>query len=470
MKNPKIVSAIFIVLGLGLFIGCSNNSSPTAPPTATPVPFTATWTACTSCTPTPTATNSPTATATYTPTLTFTPTQTYSPTITPTSTASPTVTHTTTNSPTPTVTNSPTITLTPTITWTPTVTSTFTACGAPLNVGTTGSNGALGDNSSVFFSDYTAPAGTLSSVWVELRSLAAGTTVQVAVYTTDGSGLPQNLVAASALQSISTPASLTWVAFNVPVTYLTAGNYSLLMWRASGSINSGDMSGSTNFGLAGISGGDLANPPSTPNLTSNPFSLSIYMQMCPDITPTVTSSPTPSFTPTLTVTPTVTYTPCTAPVSFGQFGLGSGAVYHFVDPTAVYFTSKPANTSGTLRRLWFNLGGTPTYPEFVQVALYDTDVNSYPQNLVSCLPYFAPVTTDGWIGFDMPAAPVTAGNVYALCLYWTGNCCGVALNYRMNEFATNAFGLAYVNGDLTQTPTGAAFYNGDLAAYAEVCP
>lgn len=143
MRFSYMILAVLGLAGTAILMN-SCGSSPTAPaPTATPVPPTATNTACmvggNTCTYTATNTTTDTATvtdtqtATNSPTLTNTPTQTMTPTLTmtPTQTLSPTNTLPPTNTGTPT--NSPTITNT--------VIYTATLCPTQVFTNTPGANG-----------------------------------------------------------------------------------------------------------------------------------------------------------------------------------------------------------------------------------------------------------------------------------------------------------------------------------------
>src|SRR5258708_30338687 len=88
----RFFGILIVLTGLAALMpwACGSNNSPSSPAaTATPVPPTATYTTCLSCTPTNTPTNTPSSTPTSTATI--------SPTTTPTLTATLTITSTPTN-------------------------------------------------------------------------------------------------------------------------------------------------------------------------------------------------------------------------------------------------------------------------------------------------------------------------------------------------------------------------------------
>lgn len=124
----RSLSLVAVLLSIALVAACS---SPTPTPTATPIPTatpvpaatstpTPTATAVLTATPTPTATPAPTATATPTPTATPAPTATPTPTATPRPTSTPRPSPTATPTPRPTATPTATATPRPTPTISPT--------------------------------------------------------------------------------------------------------------------------------------------------------------------------------------------------------------------------------------------------------------------------------------------------------------------------------------------------------------
>jgi len=328
------------------------SQTPSITQTWTPVPpgstdtFTPTITDTLTATPTFTATptDTPSLTATATDTLTFT--RTVTETVTGTSTPVPaTATFTSTGTSTPSFTATNTVIITPsstpdgTLTNTPVLTATpsFTATGTHTPViDATPTNtvemticpcpGTFG-NTAIEAGNFNA-GSYFNAVRFDLaengyaESLAAhfvvsgGGEARAAIYS-DFSGMPQNLLAESASEAIS---SSGWHTFSMPVTFLNSGVYWLAV-QTTGSVNISAGPGAANseyyypmaYGNfpAEAGFGDYWNT-----------TYSIYVNYCPAVCPGPTMTPTIS--PTITVSPTITITPtyvtiCECPASTGKY-------------------------------------------------------------------------------------------------------------------------------------------------------
>jgi hypothetical protein len=187
----------------------------------------------------------------------------------------------------------PTPTVTPTVTYTPTITD--TPCGSPANFGYTTFNHQYNDDpphyTLVWFSDYTAPAsGTLRAIHVAVDSDHIDpATVQVALYSVNGSGYPQNLLSICPPQRLGTSSfgidPATWPVFsNMQAVPLVSGTtYAVCVWEIN---NTGSTAmyfqygnDGTNFGIATLSGGSLANTPTSPSFSGG--TIEAVLDYCP---------------------------------------------------------------------------------------------------------------------------------------------------------------------------------------------
>ncbi len=356
------------------------------------------------------------------------------------------------------------------------MTQTYTPCTAPVSVGIfneAGFTGGFGLDSNFNFSDYTLTSGVLGTLDIDISIGSTPTTIQAAIYTTNASGYPLALVAASAKQVFSASGGSGFRTFAMPAVAFPAGTYAVGFWTVGGNTN-GELQNGNGFYLANVAGGDLTNVP-TGGLESSASSLMIlYVTYCPigegPQTSTPTPTPTITNTPTVTNTPTFTLTPCAAPVSFGPTTTDN--TYPPANSDSVYFADYTATSSGTLRTIYYYMASGPTLPCDVQVALYTVDGSGYPLNLVSVSAIQTvqtATTTGGFIPFVMPTAPVVSGTQYAFCM-WLRDGVGLSIG---TVSGGSGLGVAMFQGSgLDTPPTQGEFIPASEgpSAYAEICP
>ena len=495
-----------MLLGIGLLAlaGCSSNNTPTTPqntPTNTPVLSTPTHTGTSTFTGTPTgsmtsspaitetssasqtstasitvtltSTNSPSKTATASPTATpdisftatATPTSIGTSTITPTPTNTPTLTPTNTATSTGTRTATSTLTKTPTITFTPTITNTVPCTPAVFGSSTADSPSYPPYSlTSVYFSQYLATyGGNMRDMQIYMKTATGNpVSIQAAVYTINGSGYPQGLMAASAQQSVDTGGASAWVTVGLPGNVaITAGSvYCLCVCQtaAAGSycdLAYGSATGN-NFGTANLSGGSLSNPPAGAALAGG-AEFDFKVDYCAPNIPTVTNTPTVTSTPTLP--------PNCTPTSFGAATTDSLVLN--MSSSMVYFSDFTPSYSGDLQDVRAYLtthGGSVS----MEAAVYAADGNGFPLNLVgvSALQLVATGSGGAWVTFGIPGdTALTGGTNYSLCTYWGPAVSGGSVTMGATApIATPAIydeGMAFLNGtDLSNPPSSPTLYPG----------
>ena len=320
--------------------------------------------------------------------------------------------------------------------------------------------------------------------------------MQVAVYTADGHGYPQNLVGLSAVQLVNTGGVTTWVTFAIPGSpALTAGvNYCLCLAEpqivsGSGANVGAATSTDSNEGQATF-GGSLAVPPSAPRFgyggywdlkadycASNPPTPTFTNT--PTVTPTSTNTPVPftptdsptvtdTFTPTVTPTSTVTPVVCT-PTVFGD-SVQDTSFSSAGDFVTVFFSNYSCPVNATLRDVEIYM--ETANPVTIQTAVY-TESGGYPTSLVgvSAQTYVSTSGAVAWVTVGIPGnQALTAGTSYSLCVCFTGGGGGLSPSFGTGHGGTNFGSGVMTGGSLANPFTSLALVANYLDIRAGYCP